>query len=296
MKPPPFTYHRPDSREEVDALLARHDYDAKILAGGQSLVPLLNLRFAAPLHIVDINRLAGEPTMPVVQNGWVSCGPLVRQAAAEYSPEVARRVPLLAEALKHVAHPAIRSRGTIAGSIAHADPAAELPAVFAALGARVVTSSSGGSRRLGAHECFAGPLETTLEPSEWIVEVRWPVTPAETGYAFEEFARRSGDYALCGVAAVATRAASATATATTISLCYFGVGPTPLKIETAPVGDEEFAGSVDDMVAEAVDAQIEFSDDMHASGAYRKWLARRLGARAARRAWTRTRPETEGAK
>ena len=257
MKPAPFAYHRPGTREEVDALLAELGPDAKLLAGGQSLIPILNMRLAAPAHVIDLNFLRDEPAEPVLDGGTLSFGPLVRQSAVERSPLVAEHLPLLREVLQHVAHPAIRSRGTLVGSIAHADPAAELPALFVLLEgeARV----RGASRRaIPAAELFASHLETTLAPGEWIEEVR---LPARGGGAFEEFARRHGDYALCGVAALAGDEG--------VALSFVGMGPTPVRF----VGD----------VREAVE-RLEPEDDIHATAQYRRHLALQLGERVARRA------------
>lgn len=257
MKPAPFSYHRPGTREEVDGLLAELGPEAKLLAGGQSLIPILNMRLAAPAHLIDLNFLQDEPAEPVLDDGALVFGPLVRQRAAERSALVAERLPLLLEVLAHVAHPAIRSRGTVVGSIAHADPAAELPALFVLLEgeARV----RGASRRtIPASELFASHLETTLKPGEWIEEVRLPAHP---GGAFEEFARRHGDYALCGVAALATGG--------DVALSFVGMGATPVR----------FVGDVRDAVG-----QLEPEDDIHATAKYRRHLAEQLGERVARRA------------
>jgi aerobic carbon-monoxide dehydrogenase medium subunit len=258
VKPAPFAYHRPSTREEVDGLLAELGADAKVLAGGQSLIPILNMRLAAPAHIVDLNFLRDEPAEPVQDGGALVFGPLVRQRAAERSPRVAEKLPLLAEVLEHVAHPAIRSRGTVVGSIAHADPAAELPALFALLEGEARVRRAGGTRTVPAGELFVAHLETSLEPGEWIDEVRLPAHP---GGAFEEFARRHGDYALCGVAALATGGG--------LALSFVGMGPVPLRL----------TGEVADAVA-----RLEPEDDIHATARYRLHLARRLGERVARRA------------
>jgi aerobic carbon-monoxide dehydrogenase medium subunit len=247
VKPPPFAYHRPRSRDEVDRLLAEHGAAAKVLAGGQSLIPILNMRLAAPAHVVDLNFLEREPAEPVTEDGTVAFGPLVRLRAAERSAAVAEWLPLMAAALPHVAHPAIRSRGTVVGSIAHADPAAELPAVMVALEGEARVRSARGRRTVPAGELFAGALETSLEPDEWIEEVR---LPAHGRGAFVEFARRRGDYALCGVAAVPG------------ALAFVGMGPAPVRI-----GYDDFD-------------RLEPEDDLHATARYRLWLARRLAARA----------------
>jgi len=261
VKPAPFAYHRPSTREEVDDLLAELGAEAKVLAGGQSLIPILNMRLAAPAHLVDINFLQDEPAEPVLADGALAFGPLVRLRTAERSALVAERLPLLAEVLFHVAHPAIRSRGTVVGSIAHADPAAELPAVLSLLEGEARVRGSGGRRTVPARELFVGHLECSLRPGEWIEEVRLPVQDGRGG-AFEEFARRQGDYALCGVAALAS--------GDRVALSFVGMGAVPTRLE------------VDDVRA-AVET-LEPEDDIHATAPYRRWLAERLGARAARRA------------
>jgi carbon-monoxide dehydrogenase medium subunit len=256
MKPPPFAYHRPDTREAVDRLLAEHGDEAKILAGGQSLIPILNMRLAAPARLIDINGLAGEPRAPVVDDGAVRFAPLVRHADAERGCH-----PLLEEALSYVGHPAIRSRGTVVGSIAHADPAAELPAALLALDGEVRCRSARGTRTLPAREFFLGALENALEPGEWVDEVSVPVPEEGSAYAVEEFARRHGDYAICGVMAAA-RAGS-------VRLVHFGVGPLPLTTEVTSA----------DEIADAL-AGAEFTDDLHGTARYRRHLAEALGARA----------------
>jgi carbon-monoxide dehydrogenase medium subunit len=241
VKPAPFAYHRPRTREQVDALLAEHGEEAKILAGGQSLVPIMSMRLATPAHVVDINFLDGEPAEPALEEETVSFGPLVRQRAAERSPLVAEKLPVLRQALAHVAHPAIRSRGTVVGSIAHADPAAELPAVMVALGGEARVRGAGGRRVIAAPELYEGPLQTTLQAGEWIEEVRLPVQ-GDRSSAVVEFARRRGDYALCGVVALGD------------TVTYIGMGPYPGVVEP--------------------------EDDIHASARYRLWLAERLRRRA----------------
>lgn len=281
MKPAPFTYHRPETRAEVDALLAELGSEAKILAGGQSLIPILNMRLSSPANLIDLNHLHDESAEPALDDGYVTVGPLVRQSSVERSDLVADRVPLLAETMEFVAHPAIRNRGTVVGSIAHADPAAELPAVLAVLRGEVVARSSTGSRTIPADHCFRGPLENSLDETEWLEEVRWPVARVNQGFAFEEFARRSGDYALCGVAARAERAEDLT----TVALGYLGMGDVPVCIELPPLGASAFGtNEVVDAVAEVVEGQLDPVDDIHASVAFRTHLARRLGVTVARRA------------
>jgi carbon-monoxide dehydrogenase medium subunit len=276
VKPPPFTYHRPDDRAEVDALLSEFGEDAKILAGGQSLVPILNMRLAEPAHLIDVNHLRDEPSLPDASDGSVAFGPLVRQCAVEESTLVAERVPLLAEAIGHVAHPAIRSRGTVTGSIAHADPAAELPAVLVLLGGAVVARSQRGARIIPAFDFFVGPLENALRSGEWVAETRWPAGAPNTGYAFEEFARRSGDYALCGVAATVNRADGNGFEA---ALAYLGMGDVPTRLTTEAFEVSE----VDDAVSSLTES-LDPVSDLHATSEFRMHLARTLGGRAVRRA------------
>lgn len=278
MKPAPFTYHRPGSRADVDDRLAQQGDEAKILAGGQSLIPILNMRLAAPGHLIDINHMQDELPEPVEAEGEVIAGPLVRHEAVERAHWIQDRVPLLSEAMPFVAHPAIRSRGTVAGSIAHADPAAELPAVLAVLGGSVVARSKRGSRTIHAADFFTGPLENSLEPDEWVQEVRWPMRIAGAGYAFEEFARRQGDYALCGVAAMAAPADGNNTL--TVSLSYLGMGDAPERLQTDPIKGDDSEDAVAALVSDRLDAPA----DIHAGPEYRMHLARRLGARAARRA------------
>jgi aerobic carbon-monoxide dehydrogenase medium subunit len=268
MKPPPFAYHRPRTRAEVDRLLAEHGHDAKVLAGGQSLLPIMNMRLAAPAHVIDINALEDEPDGPVVDDGVVRFGPLVRQAAVERWSEIQARAPALKEAIAYTAHPAIRSRGTVVGSIAHADPAAELPAVLLALDGEVRARSAEGTRTIAARDFFVGALETALRPTEWLEEAALPARRDGFGYAVEEYAYRHGDYAICGVVAVARRSGD-------VTLVHFGIGPMAVRSELP-------ASSVD-AIREALDG-VEMSDDLHATARYRRRLAEVLGARAATRA------------
>jgi aerobic carbon-monoxide dehydrogenase medium subunit len=258
MKPAPFAYHRPGSREDVDRLLAELGDEAKILAGGQSLIPILNMRLGAPAHLIDVNGLQDEPVEPVLEDGVIRFGPLVRHAALEGADG------LLGEAVSYVGHPAIRSRGTVVGSIAHADPAAELPAALLALDGEVRCRSARGARSVPAREFFLGALETALAKDEWVEEVSVPAPSG--GHAVEEFARRHGDYAICGVMAVARGGGA-------VRLVHFGIGPLPVVTDLDATDD----------LPEAL-AGVEMTDDLHGSAAYRRHLAETLGTRAAARA------------
>ncbi len=280
MKPAPFAYHRPRTRDDVDRLLAEYGDEAKLLAGGQSLVPILNMRLAEPAHLIDLGGLEDEPAEPQLDGDAVAFGPMVRQAAAERSPLVADALPLLVEALSYVAHAPIRSRGTVVGSVAHADPAAELPALLLALDGEAAVRSAAGARVVAAPELLVAPLTTSLAPPEWIEQVRLPRMPSSAGTAVEEYARRRGDFALCGVIAIAVPDDDASVA---LTLTYYGLGSLPQRVEVelaAGGGDAELERAVAEPVHDALDVEA----DLHATVAYRRHLASRLGARAARRA------------
>ena len=223
MKPAPFDYHRPESVEEALSLLARHGYDAKLLAGGQSLVPAMNFRLSQPAVLVDLNRV---PDLAYVheRDGALRIGAMTRQRAAERSEAVARRAPLLAEALPFVAHAQIRNRGTMGGSIAHADPAAELPAVMLALGARFHLAGPNGPRAVAAEDFYTGLFGTALEPEEMLTEIEIPAARPGAGWAFDELSRRHGDFALAGVAASVVLDASGRCAQARVALLGVGDG------------------------------------------------------------------------
>jgi carbon-monoxide dehydrogenase medium subunit len=230
VKPPPFEYHAPVTTAETVQLLGGLE-DAKILAGGQSLMPLLNFRLARPAHLVDINRLRDLDRV-YERDGGVAVGATVRQADAERNPLLAKLCPLVPFALGHVAHAVIRNRGTVVGSIAHADPAAELPAVLLALGGHVVALSGRGSRRIEAGDLFVGPLEPSIAPDELVTEAWFPSFGGRT--ALLEECRRHGDFALAGVVLAGDR------------LALFGVGGTPLLADPAdPLRGLEPAGDLE---------------------------------------------------
>ena len=272
MKPMAFEYHPVTTLSEATSLLAELGDDGRILAGGQSLVPLMNFRLAQPEHLVDINRI-DELAYIRLENGRIAVGALARQAAVERSDDVRRQVPLLAEALGYVAHPPIRHRGTVVGSIAHADPAAEMPSVAVALSARITLASARGERTLEAEDFFVGPFETAAQTGELVKEVDYPIAPAASGFAFVEFARRHGDFAIAGAAVALTLDGDQVAEAT-IVLC--GVGPRPLRARAA---EECLRGAVPDesvvvaASAEAV-AGLEPAADIHGGTEYRVRVAR----------------------
>lgn len=272
MKAAPFRYARPRRLDEALELL--QDEDAKPLAGGQSLVPMMAMRLARPSLLVDLgglNELAGIDR----RDGELVTGATLRQRSLQDRPQLAEELPLVAAALPHIGHREIRNRGTVGGSIAHADPAAELGLVAATLRATIVAQGPSGSREIPADEFVSGPFQTALAPGELLTMVRWPVAQPEDRFAFAEVARRHGDFALCGVAVHlhpdgAQRAAR---------VGLLGVGPVPVvhELQLSP-----------DQLAEATEeiaSRLQPSSDMHATAGYRRRLARVLLERCLRRAW-----------
>ena len=288
MKPAKFDYHAPASVDEAVELLARYGGDAKVLAGGQSLVPLLNFRLARPAALVDVNRIAALSYVREV-DGTVAFGAMTRQRTIEFSPVVASRLPLLREATRWVGHLPIRSRGTIGGSIAHADPSAEYPAVLTALGGEVEVQGPRGRRTVKAADLFETYLTTTLAPEELVVEVRLPAMPAGSGYAFEEFARRHGDFAIVGIAAMLVRDG---ARCTSARLAAAGAGPVPVRLRAAEeILERDGLGDAAIEAAAARAAELVAPDsDIHASSEYRRHLTSVLTGRALRRALKTPRP------
>jgi len=286
MKPAAFEYFTPATVDEALALLAEHG-EAKPLAGGQSLIPAMNFRLARPAVLVDLNGIS-ELAYVRAESGGVALGAMTRQRAVERSDVVARAAPLLAEAMPSIAHPQIRNRGTIGGSIAHADPSAELPAVMLALDARFRTKSSSGERSVPAGEFFKGMLETALEPGELLVEIAVPPLPASTGSAFLEVARRHGDYALVGVAGVVTLDPRGRCKEARIGLLSVGDGPV-LATEAGKVlaGQTPSAELLRAAGEAAATHDIDPPSDIHATAAYRRQLVAVLTRRALGRAFER---------
>jgi aerobic carbon-monoxide dehydrogenase medium subunit len=286
VKPAKFEYHAPATLHEAIALLARYDGDAKVLAGGQSLVPLLNFRLARPAALVDLNRITSLAYIRE-HDGQLRFGAMTRQRTIEFSPIVAQRLPLLREATRWVGHLPIRSRGTIGGSIAHADPSAEYPAVLTALEGEVVARGPKGERTLSPAALFETYLTTTLAADEILTEVRLPATPEGAGWAFEEFARRHGDFAIVGVAAAVWRAGGRL----TVRLATAGAGATPRRLRACEEIVE--ADGLGDAAIEAAGRRaselVEPDSDIHASADYRRHLAGVLTERALKRAAARSR-------
>jgi len=262
VKPAPFAYAKARSLDHAIALLDGAP-EARVLAGGQSLMPVLNMRLSAPPLLVDINGVS-ELARIAQPNGQIELGGLVRHAQAEHSQDVARLAPLLSKAIPHIAHPAIRNRGTIGGSIALADPAAELPACLLTLGGEIEIAGRAGRRTVAADTFFKGLFETALAPGEIISAIRIPVAQPRDRFGFAELARRHGDYALVGLAAAARAEPPA------IRLAYFGVGTTPVRARTA---ETALAGGDLDAAVAALASDLEPSGDVHASAAAKRHLA-----------------------
>jgi carbon-monoxide dehydrogenase medium subunit len=289
LKPPPFEWHRVHDAREALALLAEHGDSAKPLAGGQSLIPALNFRLARPAVLVDLNDAVDLAGIASTASGGVRIGAMTRQREIERSRTIMTRVPLLAEAMPWVAHMQIRTRGTVGGSVAHADPAAELPAVFAALGARYLLQSRDGERWVNADSFTTGLFATELRTGELLTSIDVPPQQPGTGHAFIEMARRHGDFALAGVASSVTLDGSGQCSSARVAL--FGVGDGPLVSAAAALTLTGFLPD-DDVIREssaAVEAELDPPSDIHASAAYRKHLAGVLTRRALTRAVERAR-------
>jgi carbon-monoxide dehydrogenase medium subunit len=279
MKPPQFAYHAPASVDEALGLLAEYGDQSKVLAGGQSLFPVLAYRLAAPEHLIDINRLPGLGTIERTGGGW-RIPALVRQRQAERSAELAAGAPLVTEALAQVAHPQIRNRGTICGSLAHADSAAEMPAVMLALNARMTIAAAPGVRTVGADEFFLFHMTTAIEPHELLLAVEFDQAGPRTYSSFQEFAPRQGDFGLAGAAVTVTFGGGGTVERCRVVAA--GVAATPLRLTAV---EELITGSALDARAraaarEAARAAVNPPGDVHAGAEYRRQLAAVLVHRA----------------
>ena len=286
MKPHSFSYVRPSSVEEAVMALVEAEGDGKIIAGGQSLVPMMNFRLVSPAVLIDINHIAELKKIEVLPEGGLRIGALTRHHTLETSPEVRQYFPVLQQAMTHVAHLAIRNRGTIGGSITHADPAAELPMMMCLLDAQIFLATPEGPRILEASDFFLGPLTSAVEENELVTEIYLPALPQGAGWAFEEFARRAGDFALAAVGVVM---AVAEGRVTVLRIGVMGVGDTPMRMTQA---ESLLTGQVltDTEIASAVSTireAVEPPSDLHASSAYRQHLVGVLAQRALQHAWQR---------
>lgn len=280
MKPAPFSYEAPRTLESALEALTTHGTDAKVLAGGQSLIPVMNFRLARPAVLIDLNHLPDLDFVRREASGALRLGALTRQSQLERDPLVAEFAPLLSEAVPHIAHPQIRNRGTVGGTLAHADPAAEMPAVMVALGARFRLVGPEGSRWIDAAEFFQGLFSTALAANELLIEVEIPAPPGRTGSAFMEIARRHGDYALAGIALTVTLNESGACREA--RLVALGVGDRPVlstRLAERLQGQRPDATVLEEAVA-ALQDEIDPVGDIHASADFKRHLVGVLTRRA----------------
>lgn len=290
MKPAPFKYIAPSTLNEALDTMNGYGYEAKLLAGGQSLIPVMNFRLAYPSVIVDLNRLDGLSYLHPTEAGELRIGAMVRHSQLEHSATIAHYAPLVYETMPHIAHPQIRNRGTLGGSLAHADPAAELPVVMVALQARFRLQKASGDRWVNADDFYQALFTTALEPDEILVEIAIPPLPRHIGYAFLELARRHGDYAQAGVAAVVRL--DENGICSQARLVYLNVGEVPMVAEEAIgmlVGHVPSADLIAAVAHSAAQNEIDPTGDIHATADYKRHLAFVLGKRAIERAVARAR-------
>jgi carbon-monoxide dehydrogenase medium subunit len=281
MKPAPFEYFAPTTTEEALALLAEHGDEAKILAGGQSLVPTMNFRLAQPSVLIDLNQVSELFFIREKNSSAVRIGAMSRHREVERSELIKERVPLLHETMPHIAHPQIRNRGTVGGSIAHADPAAELPAVMKALNARFRLASSSADRWVSADDFFMELFMTALELDELLVEIEIPNLPPRTGWSFKEIARRHGDYALVGVASLVTLDENDACSEARLVFLSVGGGPVDaVQAVDSLKGQKLSPKAIQGAAAIAANEDIDPDGDIHASAEFRRHLAKVLAEQA----------------
>lgn len=290
MKPAPFEYFSPSTLEDVLDIIHQRGTDAKLLAGGQSLIPVMNFRLAQPSVLIDLNRVSALGRLLPTDAGGLQVGAMVRHSQLEHSQAVAALAPLVHETMPHIAHPQIRNRGTIGGSLAHADPAAELPVIMVALQAQFRLRRKGGERWVSAEDFFQSLFTTVLETDELVVEIAIPPLPRHTGCAFMELARRHGDYAQAGVAAVIQL--DEAGYCRQARLVYLNVGEIPMvavQAASALVGHIPSADLITDLARSAARNEIDPTGDIHATAEYKRHLAFVLGKRAIQQAVARAR-------
>lgn len=288
MKPAPFEYFAPNSLEDALQLLNQHGYDAKVLAGGQSLIPTMNFRLAQPTVLVDLNNIRELCYIKLGKSDATNIGAMTRQRQVENHELIKSNAPLIYEAMPFIAHPQIRNRGTIGGSIAHADPASELPAIALVLQAKLKLVGLSGERWLDANDFFTGLFSTALQPEEILTEISIPAIPENTGYAFQEISRRHGDYAMVGIAASITLDKQQKCKDAQIAL--FSVGDAPIKANQAEqllVGESVSEKLLEEAADVISSSDIDPPSDIHASAKYRRHLAKVLSKRVLESAFRR---------
>ncbi len=288
MKPAPFRYLAPTTMDEALDALSHYGYEAKLLAGGQSLIPTMNFRLAQPGVLIDLNRIPDFDYIEPTAEGGIRIGAMTRQRQVEQSTLIAEHVPLLTAAMPYIAHVQIRNRGTIGGSLAHADPAAELPAVISALGGMLIARGPDGERAIEVQDFYVGLFATELAPDEMLMEIELPPQAARSGFAIQEIARRHGDYALVGVAVHVE--VDARGRCSHARLAYFSVGEGPVMATHAAnllVGEMPTHALIREAAEQAGKVDLDPPSDIHASAAYRRHLAQVLGRRALTEAFVR---------
>jgi carbon-monoxide dehydrogenase medium subunit len=288
MKPAPFRYYAPSTIDEALAHLAEHGWDAKVLAGGQSLIPMMNFRLAQPSVLVDLNNVSVLSYIQPASDGGVRVGAMTRQRELEHDSVIAETAPMIHAAMPRIAYPQIRNRGTLGGSIAHADPSAELPAATVALEGRFLLRSKRGERWVAARDFFIGLFTTALEPDELLLETVFPPMPPHSGWSFQEVARRHHDFALVGVAAMVTL--DGEGTCDRARLVYFSVGDSPVEAGHATAvlaGQEPSPEAIREAAEMASKSDVDPQSDINASAAYRRHLVNVLGRRALAEAFER---------
>ncbi len=286
MKPPAFEYVRPGSLDEALQALSRHGSGGRILAGGQSLVPMMNLRLIRPEVLIDINRIPRLAAIRLDRNELV-IGALARHTKLLESPLVAEHCPLMREAYGHVAHQPIRNRGTLGGNISHADPASEMPAVLVAVDASIVANSTAGERRIAASDFFVGPMQTALRPDEMVTEIRVQAAPANQGGAFEEEASRRGDFALAAIAATLT-VSGGSCTQAALAVAGMGDHATRLPAVEALLQGKSLDATLIAQAAALARGSVNPGSSYHADAEYRRDLVEALTERALKRAGDRS--------
>lgn len=288
MKPAPFTYYAPTSTDEAVALLAEHGYDAKLLAGGQSLIPTMNFRLAQPAALIDLNHIPDLAYIQPTAEGGLRIGAMTRQRALEKSDLIVQRAPLLHATMPYIAHVQIRNRGTIGGSLAHADPAAELPVIAVALDARLKVQSKLGERWVSAQDFYVALFATDLAPDEILTEIVLPPPLPRTGWSIQEVARRRGDYAIVGVVATVRLDEQGRCADTKVVLLSVGEGPTQARQAMSILLGEQPTSALITAAAETCATKdIDPTADIHASVAFRRHLANVLTRRALTEAFQR---------
>lgn len=295
MKPAPFRYFVPETVDSALELAAQFGSEAKWLAGGQSLVPAMNFRLVQPAVLLDLNRVTELSYVRATAEGGLRIGAMTRQSRVESDPLVARACPLLAEAMPHIAHPQIRNRGTMGGSLVHSDPASELPVVAVALDAVLTVRGNGGARRVPAVDFFQGLFVVDVAPEELLVEIEFPPWRAGSGHSFQEVARRHGDYALVGAAALVRL--DDDGLCQEARLVYLNVGDFPMDARRAAgmlSGQRLTSELIEEAVTVAAGEEIDPAGDIHATVAYQRHLARVLGRRCLQQAAARAADSGEG--